>query len=131
MSDIHGIFFNTQILFSLILGLWAAVNAGRGRSISGNFWGAVATFSVLIGITLVMGIIMTAQGFRPKDGRLILYYLYMAFLLIIMPGLFTLLRGRDDRAAGLAFAILAWFNAGVGVSMVERQITGPWVMPIE
>ena len=78
-----------------------------------------------------MGIIMTAQGFRPKDGRLILYYLYMAFLLIIMPGLFTLLRGRDDRAAGLAFAILAWFNAGVGVSMVERQITGPWVMPIE
>jgi len=131
MSDIHGIFFNTQILFSLILGLWAAVNAGRGRSISGNFWGAVATFSVLIGITLVMGIIMTAQGFRPKDGRLILYYLYMAFLLIIMPGLFTLLRGRDDRAAGLAFAILAWFNAGVGVSMVERQITGPWVMPIQ
>ncbi|MDZ4671953.1 MAG: hypothetical protein SH821_13865 [Phototrophicales bacterium] len=131
MSDIHGIFFNTQILFSLILGLWAAFNAGRGRSISGNFWGAVATFSVLIGITLVMGIIMTAQGFRPKDGRLILYYLYMAFLLIIMPGLFTLLRGRDDRAAGLAFAILAWFNAGVGVSMVERQITGPWVMPIE
>ena len=128
MSEIHGIFFNTQILFSLALGLWAAINAGRGQSISGNFWGAIATFSVLIAITLVMGIIMTAQGLRPRDGRLILYYLYMAFLLVIMPGLFTMLRGRDDRAAGIAFAILAWFNAGVGISMVDRQITGPWVM---
>jgi len=42
-----------------------------------------------------------------------------------------MLRGRDDRAAGVAFAILAWFNVGVGISMVDRMITGPWVMPIE
>jgi len=131
MSEIHGLLFNTQILFSFALGLWAIVNAGRGQSISGNFWGAIATFSILVGVTLVLGIIMTLQGLRPKDGRLVLYYLYMAFLLVIMPGLFTMLRGRDDRAAGVAFAILAWFNVGVGISMVDRMITGPWVMPIE
>jgi len=43
-----------------------------------------------------------------------------------MPGLFTMLRGRDDRAAGVAFAILAIFNASVSISMVDRMVTGPW-----
>lgn len=127
MSNIHAVLFNAQILFSIVLGVWAAVQAGRGESISGNFWGAVATFTVLVGITLLVGVLLALQGLRPRDGRLTLYFLYMAFLFIIMPGLFTMLRGRDDRSAGIAFAILAWFNAAVGISMVDRDIVGPWI----
>lgn len=127
MSDIHGVLFNAQIMFSIILGLWAAVQAGRNESISGNFWGAVATFAVLIAFTLLIGIVLILQGLRPRDGRLTLYLLYMAFLLVIMPGLFSMLRGRDDRSAGIAFAILAWFNAAVSISMVDRDLVGPWV----
>ena len=127
MSDIHAILFNAQILFSLVLGVWAAVHAGRGQSISGNFWGAVATFTILIGLTLLIGIVLALQGLRPRDGRMLLYFLYMAFLFVIMPGLFTMLRGRDDRSAGIAFAILSWFNAAVSISMVDREIVGPWV----
>jgi hypothetical protein len=127
MSDIHAILFNAQILFSIVLGVWAAIQAGRGQSISGNFWGAVATFTILVGLTLLVGVLLALQGLRPRDGRLLLYFLYMAFLFIIMPGLFTMLRGRDDRSAGIAFAILAWFNAAVSISMVDREIVGPWV----
>jgi hypothetical protein len=127
MSEIHDVLFNAQILFSLALGLWAAVMAGRNESISGNFWGAVATFAGLVGVTLLVGLILIAQGLRPRDGRLAIYLLYMAFLLVIMPGLFSLLRGRDDRSASVSFAVLAWFNAAVSISMVDREITGPWV----
>ena len=127
MSDIHAILFNAQILFSIALGVWAAIQAGRGQSISGNFWGAVATFTILVGLTLLIGVALALQGLRPRDGRLLLYFLYMAFLFVIMPGLFTMLRGRDDRSAGIAFAILAWFNAAVSISMVDREIVGPWV----
>ena len=126
MSEIHSVLFNAQILFSIALGCWAAFSAARGESISGNFWGAIATFSILVSVTLLFGVIMALQGMRPEDGRLVLYFLYMAFLLVIMPGLFSMLRGRDDRSAAIAFAILAFFNASVSISMATRMITGQW-----
>jgi len=126
MSDIHAILFNAHILFSLALGGWAAVIAGRGQAISGNYWGAVIVQSILAGMVLLVGIILTLMGYRPDNDRLTLYFLYMAWLVVIMPGLFSMLRGRDDRSAALAFAILAFFNAGVSLSMSSRGIVGPW-----
>ena len=127
MSDIHQIMFNAHILFSIALGVWAAVIAGRNQPVPGGYWGAVVTQSILAGAILVLGIILTLTGARPVDGRLELYFLYMAWLAVIMPGLFSILRGRDDRSAALSFAMLAFFNAGVSLSMMERQITGPWI----
>lgn len=127
MSDIHQIMFNAHILFSLALGIWAAVIAGRNQPVPGGYWGAVITQSLLAGAILVLGIILTLSGARPVDGRLELYFLYMAWLAVIMPGLFSILRGRDDRSAALSFAMLAFFNAGVSLSMMQRQIIGPWI----
>lgn len=124
LNDLHSILFNAHILYSLALGIWSAVVAIRSESISGNFWGAVATISILAGIITVVGVIMTAQGLRPE--RLVTYYLYMSWLVIIMPGLFTLLRGRDDRNAAIAFSILSIFNAATSLSMIQRHVVGPW-----
>jgi putative exporter of polyketide antibiotics len=101
--------------------------AARNESISGNFWGAVATYVILVAITTLVGIIMALQGLQPRSGRMTVYFLYMAFLLVIMPGLFSLLRGRDDRSAGIAFAVLAFFNASTSISMITRELSGPWV----
>jgi len=126
LSDIHGILFNAHILFSIALGIWAAVMAARNQSISGNFWGALATITILAATVITLGFIMTLQGLRPADGRLSLYYLYMIWLMVIMPGLFSMLRGRDDRSAAIAFALLAFFNASTSASMAQRMIVGPW-----
>lgn len=125
LSDLHTIFFNAHILFSVFLGLWSVSMAMRGESISGNFWGAIATITLLGAGVTVIGIIMTAQGLRPE--RLTLYYLYMAWLVIIMPGLFTILRGRDDRDAAIAFGILCLFNAITSFSMLQRGVVSPWL----
>jgi hypothetical protein len=70
-------------------------------------------------------VIMMFTGLRPP--RLTLYILYMLWLAGIMPGLFTLLRGRDDRSAAIAFGILAFFNATVSASMAQRMVVGPWL----
>jgi hypothetical protein len=129
LSDIHGVLFNAHILFSFVMAVWAAVMAARDQSISGNFWGALATITLLAAMVLGVGVILVLGGYRPADGRLTLYFLYMAWLVVIMPGLFTLLRGRDDRSAALAFAILALFNAFTSISMAQRMITGPWMLP--
>ncbi|MBW4436245.1 MAG: hypothetical protein KME04_03875 [Pleurocapsa minor GSE-CHR-MK-17-07R] len=125
LNSIHQIMFNAGIMYSFALGIWAAVMAARGRSVSGNFWGAVATFAVLAGITAVLGIIMALSGLTLP--RLFTYFLYMGWLVVIMPGLFTILRGRDDRSAAIAFAILCFFNGATAISMVQRGLVGPWL----
>ena len=115
------------IFYSVGLGIWAAIMAARDEPISGGFWGAVAISVGLAAVITLIGIVMTLQGLRPQ--RIVIYYLYMAFLIVIMPGLFTLLRGRDDRNAAIAFSILAFFNATTAFSMSQRAVVGPWLMP--
>ena len=124
LNILHGILFNAHILYSVALGIWSGVVAYRSGSISGNFWGAVATITILAGIITLIGVVMTIQGLRPE--RIVVYYLYMSWLVIIMPGLFALLRGRDDRSAAIAFSILSFFNAATSLSMLQRHIVGPW-----
>lgn len=126
MVDIHSILFNMITLYSVFLGVWSAAMAARNQSISGNFWGAVGVFAVLALVTAIMGIVLALQGAQTVDGRNTTYFLYMAFLVVIMPGLFSLLRGRDDRNAAIAFALLALFNASVAVSMAQRGLV-TWV----
>ena len=126
-ADLHAVLFNMYILYMLALGVWAGSMYARDASISGGFWGAVAISAGLAGITMLVGVVLSLQGLRPH--RFLLYYLYMLFLLIIMPGLFTLLRGRDDRSAALAFSLLAFFNASTAFSMAQRGVTGPWLSP--
>jgi hypothetical protein len=125
LNSIHQILFNAGILYSFALGIWSAVTGARGQSISGNFWGAVATFAVLSGVTLLVGIIMALSGLTLP--RLFTYFLYMAWLIVIVPGLFTILRGRDDRRAALTFALLCLFNGFTAISMSQRGLVGPWV----
>ncbi len=125
LDAIHTILFNMHIFYSLILGIWGVIMASRNESISGNYWGAVAIGTILAGAVLLLGILMTLMGLR--TSRMVTYYLYMAWLVIIMPGLYSILRGRDDRSAAIAFAILSFFNAATSMSMFQRAIIGPWL----
>jgi hypothetical protein len=115
-----------HIFYSIALGIWAAYMAAQDESISGGFWGAVIINAGLAGLVTLVGVVMTLQGLHPQ--RIVIYYLYMAFLIVIMPGLFSLLRGRDDRSAAIAFSILAFFNATTSFSMTQRAIVGPWAL---
>ena len=125
LNDIHNILFNASILFTVILGVWSVITAVQNQPISGNFWGAIATYAILTGLVLLIGVIMTLQGLRPQ--RIVIYYLYMIWLMIILPGLFSLLRGRDDRSAALTFALLCFFNAATSFSMYQWNVIGPWL----
>ena len=123
-GDFHGILFTMHLLYSAALGLWAAVLAGRDRPLGGNYWGAVLISALLAAAVLLLGLAMLAAGLRPP--RLTTYVLYMLWLVVMMPGTYSLLHGREDRSAAVAYAILGGFNASVGLSMLQRGLVGPW-----
>lgn len=124
MDAVHTILFNMLILYSFLLGVYGTVLAARNEAISGNFWGAMAIFVGLALLTTLVGLINALGGARLADpeNRVGIYFLYMVFIVIIMPGLFSMLRGRDDRGAAIAFAVLALFNASVALSMATRGL---------
>ncbi len=126
MEALHTILFNMHIIYAVILGVYGASLASRNEPLSGNFWGALAIYTGLAGVTLLIGILLALQGYTIE--RPTIYFLYMAFLVVIMPGLFSMLRGRDDRNAAIAFAILAIFNASVSISMFQRGLVA-WLHP--
>lgn len=127
MADIHQILFNMHVLYSLALGVWACVIAARNESVSGNYLGAVVTYALLAAVTLAVGIVLLLSGFQPRSERVVVYILYLLWLAIIMPGLFSLMHGRDDRRAAIAFALLAFFNVSTSLSMIARELVGPWI----
>lgn len=130
MESLHTILFNMQIIYSIFLGVYAAVLAANRQSISGNFWGAMLVYAGLNGAILVLGIILALSQYTIQSGgRTTIYFLYIAFLGVIMPGLFSLLRGRDDRNSAIAFSLLALFNASVSISMFQRGLV-TWVAPV-
>ena len=127
LSDIHGILFNAILIYSGILGVWAIIMSARNRSISGNFWGAIGTLTILSLVTLLVGTVLALRGYLPAAERLQTYFIYMAWIVIIIPGIFTQLRGRDDPSAAMAFALISIFNLFVGLSMQSRGLVGPWL----
>jgi high-affinity Fe2+/Pb2+ permease len=142
LSDFHGILFNMQILYSAILGVygaWLAAQAGNPAApakndssddelVSGNYWGAVVIYILLNIAILIVGILLLMSGYTiASENRIVIYFLYMAFLIVIMPGLYSMLRGRDDRRAAIYFSVLAFFNAAVSFSMVDRGLA-IWVL---
>ena len=127
MDAIHAILFNMHILYSLALGVWATVIAARKQAVSGHYWGAMLTYALLAGLILLVGMALLLSGQQPRSGRVAVYILYMLWLAVIMPGLFSLMRGRDDRSAAIAFALLAFFNFSTSISMLERSLVGPWM----
>jgi len=129
MADLHQILFNMHIMYSLALGVWAVYMASRQEAISGHYWGAVLTYALLAAVTLAVGVALLLSGMQPRSGRVVVYLLYMLWLAIIMPGLFSLMSGRDDKRAALAYALLAFFNFTTSLSMMERELVGPWVAP--
>ena len=124
MPQIHEILNNAYILFCLFIGFWSSVQAARNQPLGGQFWGAVATNSILAGEILLFSLVMALTGIQAHRW---VYYLYAVYFVIALPGTFTLLHGRDDRTAALIFGIVAFFSAGAALR--TPLLTQPWIMP--
>ncbi|MFP4321542.1 MAG: hypothetical protein ACLFTK_03735 [Anaerolineales bacterium] len=120
METIFEALSSAYIMFSLIVGFYAAVIAGRNVPISGEFWGTLWMNTALAGLILLVALVMTAQGLRPRganpdnpDEQITrsVYYLYAIYFVISLPGIFAITRGNDNRFTALIYSGVAFFNA--------------------
>jgi hypothetical protein len=109
---------NAYILYCLALGIWAGMLWLRDQPLSGNFWGAMWLAAVLAAASLTIGIIRAVGG---EQFRAV-YWLYEVFFILVLPGTFALLRGRDDRNAAAIFAGIAIFSAFAAISTAQRNV---------
>ncbi len=124
MPQIHEILNNAYILFLFALGFWSAFQGGRRQPLGGQFWGALVTNTLLAAIIFLLSLLMAAMGIQAKRG---VYYLYAIYFVIVLPGTFALLRGRDDRTAAFIYGIVTFFSAGAASRV--PLLTQPWIMP--
>lgn len=122
LPDLHAGLNNAYILFSGFLGIYAAWLAGRGRPLSGNFWGAMWTNTGLAGAVLAVALVMYVMGIEANRG---VYYLYALYFVISLPGLLSLLEDSDTRRAALLFAVVALFNSAAAYRAGEYLLK-PW-----
>ncbi|GAB5490576.1 MAG: hypothetical protein Phog2KO_07910 [Phototrophicaceae bacterium] len=128
LVDFHNILFSMQTLYSMLIGFYAAWLGAQGNPLSGNFFGTVAVYAILNFFILIIGMILLSAGYTIEaGGRIVIYVLYMVFLIIILPGIFSIMRGRDDKSAAMIFGASAIFNAAVSYSMFGRGLAN-WIL---
>ena len=126
--DFHNILFSMQTLYSLIIGFYAAWLGAREKPLSGNFFGTIAVYALLNFLILMIGMLLLTSGYTIEaSGRIVIYVLYMVFLIVILPGIFSIMSGRDDRSAAFIFGASAIFNAAVSYSMFARGLAS-WIL---
>src|SRR4051812_47290517 len=111
-ATLSGILNTAYALFCFAMGIWAGTNALRGAGLGGQFWGAMWTCAGMAVVGLVCWLMRAVTGEQLRG----VYLWYELYFIIVFPGTFALLRGRDDRVAALIFAGIAIFSGLAALS---------------
>jgi heme A synthase len=109
--ELHRVLSNTIWMFYLLIALWGLLRAVRGMSVDGSYFGAIAVIQIVLVLQGILGGVLYLSGGRPE--RQLVHYLYAAFGIVFLPGLFAYLRGDDSNRAQWIYALAALFMFGV------------------
>jgi len=116
LVQIHGVLSNSAVLFFLLLGIWGLYRAIRKYGVDGSYMGALVIGELIFVAQAALGIIIALGGGTP--GRGIVHYIYGAFALVALPGLFAFTRGDDSNTAQWYYALATLFLFGVATRAI-------------
>ena len=116
LAQLHGVISNTAVLFFFLLGIWGLIRAIRKNGVDSSYLGALIIGELIFVVQAIMGIILAIGGATP--GRGIVHYIYGAFALVALPGLFAYMRGDDSNQAQWYYALLTLFLFGVATRAI-------------
>lgn len=114
--EIHRVISNTIWMFYLAIAIWGIYRAIRGMRVDGSYFGAIAVIQIVVLLQVILGAALYFDGGRP--GRELVHYLYGAFSVVFLPGLFAYLRGDDSNGAQWIYALASLFMFGVTLRII-------------
>ena len=117
-GEVHRWLGTAVLLVSLIVGIWAALNARRAGTAGGALTGGVVATLALLGLQVLLGLDLWARGGRPAQGALAWVHL-AGPLVALLAGIGLLLGRRRERAGSYAIAtgltfVAALVSYGIG-----------------
>lgn len=116
LVQLHGVLSNAAVLFFLLLGLWGLFRAIRKHGVDPSYLGALVIGELIFVVQALMGIVLAIGGASP--GRGLIHYIYGAFALVALPGLFAFTRGDDSNTAQWYYALATLFLFGVALRAI-------------
>jgi hypothetical protein len=114
---LHARLLVTILLFLGALTLWGGFNYLRGESVSGSYLGALVIGELLLIAEFLLGLILFIGGHQPY--RPSLHILYGVVAIIMLPGTFAYVRGRDSRFEQLIYTVVCLFLCGIALRALE------------
>lgn len=115
IGELHEVISRSTMLFFLLIGVWGTYRAFRRYEVDGSYFGALVIAEGLFIVQAIVGVILIIGGAMP--GRTI-HFLYGAFGLVALPGLFAYIKGDDSNRAQWYYAIMTLFLFGVALRSI-------------
>jgi hypothetical protein len=112
LSEIHRALANSVVIYAGAAAIIGLITYFRRKGVEGNFWGILIIGELLFIAQGIVGIVLWISGGEP--GRIV-HILYGVVSVITLPGYFAMSKGKDDRDATLAYALICLFLVGVGL----------------
>lgn len=120
---IHGGFSTAIALYFLILGVWGLIQAVRGRSVDGNYLGALVIVEILVIIQGVLGTALWIAGNDANVVRFEIHLLYGVFAIIFLPFVYmVMLRGDTSNRGQWVLSFATLFMFGIALRAVATSI---------
>jgi len=119
ITELHRVFSNVTLYFFLAIGVWGLIRGFRKNGVDASYLGAMVIAELLFVLQTILGLILVLGGAGP--GRFV-HFIYGAFALVALPGLFAYLKGDDSNQAQFYYAIAALFLFGVALRAVGTGV---------
>ena len=117
LAVLHARLLVTILLFFGTLSIWGFFSYLRGQSISGSYKGALAIGELLMLAQALIGVALWIAG--REAYRQAIHVLYGIVAVIMLPGTFAYVRGRDSRWEQLIYAVVCLFLCGIALRALE------------
>ena len=113
----HARLLTTILLFFGALAIWGFVGYLRGQDITGSYQGALVIGELLMLAEALIGVALWIGG--REAYRQAIHVLYGIVAVIMLPGTFAYVRGRDSRWEQLIYAAVCLFLCGIALRALE------------
>ena len=110
VSFLHARLADSLLLFFAIAAVGSLVAALRRSGVSSAMWGVLAVGELLALAQAGLGVATYVAGGRPARD---VHILYGIVAVVSLPAYYAFSRGRDDRRASWAYALMCLFLAGI------------------